>query len=248
MIEVRNLVFRYNTHLILDDLSFSLNHDETTVVIGRSGVGKSTLIRCLLGLSKPESGEILVDGVDITQITEADLNLIRRDFGMLFQGGALFNSLTVGENVAFPLRQHRDYDEATIKRIVHEKLELVELGGSEDLMPAELSGGMKKRAGLARALALDPRCLFFDEPTTGLDPIIAAGIDELVLKLKEVAGMTMMIVTHELQHGFKVADKVIMLREGKMIAMGTPSEMRQSKDEYVQQFLLGIPDTDAVSQ
>jgi phospholipid/cholesterol/gamma-HCH transport system ATP-binding protein len=247
LIEVRNLVFRYNTHVILDDLSFTLNDDETTVVIGRSGVGKSTLIRCLLGLDRPEAGAILVDGADITQMTEAEMNLIRRDFGMLFQSGALFNSLTVGANVAFPLRQHRDYDEATIERIVREKLELVELGGSEGLMPAELSGGMKKRVGLARALALEPRCLFFDEPTTGLDPIIAGEIDDLILKLKRVAGMTMMIVTHELQHGFKVADKVIMLREGKMVAMGTPAEIRRSKDDYVQQFLRGISDTGTIA-
>jgi phospholipid/cholesterol/gamma-HCH transport system ATP-binding protein len=246
LIEVRNLSFKYNTEIILDDLSFTLEADETTVVIGRSGVGKSTLIRCILGLEKPESGAILVDGADITQMSEAELNLIRRDFGMLFQSAALFNSLTVGENVAFPIRRHRDYDEEKIKSIVKEKLELVELGGCEKMMPAELSGGMKKRAGLARALALDPKCLFFDEPIAGLDPIIAAGIDELILKLKEVAGMTMLIVTHELLHGFKLADKVVMLKEGKMIAMGTPSEIRQSEDAYVQQFLRGLPDTGTI--
>jgi phospholipid/cholesterol/gamma-HCH transport system ATP-binding protein len=240
LIEVRNLVFRYNNKIILDDVSFKLNENETMVVMGSSGVGKSTLLRCILGLEKPEAGSILVKGTDITRVTEEDLNLIRRDFGMLFQGAALFNSMSVGENVAFPLRQHRDYDEEKIQSIVKEKLELVGLGGSEDMMPAELSGGMKKRAGLARALALDPKCLFFDEPIAGLDPIIAGGIDDLILKLKKVSGMTMLIVTHELIHGFKVADKILMLFEGRIIAMGTPDKIVQSDDEYVKKFLRGL--------
>ena len=248
MIEVRNLTFKYNTSMILDDLSFTLNDDEATVVIGRSGVGKSTLLRCMLGLEKPQSGSILVDGADITRISGAELNLIRRDFGMLFQGAALFNSMTVGENVAFPMRRHRDYDEETIRAKVSEKLEMVELGGCEDMMPAELSGGMKKRAGLARALALDPKCLFFDEPVEGLDPIIADGIEQLILKLKEVSGMTILIVTHDLLHGFNVADKVIMLKEGKMVAMETPAEIMQSKDEYVRRFLRGMFDTKVVRE
>jgi phospholipid/cholesterol/gamma-HCH transport system ATP-binding protein len=241
VIEVRNLVFKYNTHIILDDLSFDLKENETTVVIGSSGVGKSTLLRCVLGLEKPESGSIFVDGADITQMGEEELNLIRRDFGMLFQSAALFNSLTVGENVAFPMRRHRDFDEATIRAKVIEKLELVELDGCENMMPAELSGGMKKRAGLARALALEPRCLFFDEPIAGLDPIMAGDVEKLILKLKEVAGMIMLIVTHELLHGFNVADKVIMLRKGKMVAMGTPAEIMQSEDEYVQKFMRELP-------
>lgn len=248
MIEVRNLVFRYNNKIILGDISFTLNDDETTVVLGSSGVGKSTLLRCILGLEKPVSGSILVNGADITEIGEEELNLIRRDFGMLFQGAALFNSMTVGENVAFPLRQHRDYDEETILSIVKKKLELVGLEGSEEMMPAELSGGMKKRAGLARALALDPKCLFFDEPIAGLDPIIAEGIDELILKLKKVAGMTMMIVTHELVHGFRVADKVIMLHEGGMIAMGTPGEIMRSDNEYVKQFVRGLSNIGSITE
>jgi len=248
LIEVRNLTFKYNTSMILDDLSFTLNDDEATVVIGRSGVGKSTLLRCMLGLEKPQSGSILVDGADITRISGAELNLIRRDFGMLFQGAALFNSMTVGENVAFPMRRHRDYDEETILAKVSEKLEMVELGGCEDMMPAELSGGMKKRAGLARALALDPKCLFFDEPVEGLDPIIVDGIEKLILKLKKVPGMTILIVTHDLLHGFNVADKVIMLKEGKMVAMETPAEIMQSKDEYVRRFLRGLFDTKVVRE
>ncbi|RJP66260.1 MAG: ABC transporter ATP-binding protein [Candidatus Abyssobacteria bacterium SURF_17] len=247
MIQVRNLVFQYNTTTVLDDLSFSLNKDETTVVIGRSGVGKSTLLRCIVGLVRPTSGSILVEGADITAISEEELNLIRRNFGVLFQGAALFNSMTVSENVAFPLRQHRNYDKQKIREIVREKLSLVDLEGCEDMMPSELSGGMKKRAGLARALALDPKCIFFDEPLAGLDPIIAGDIDELILKLKKVAGMTMMIVTHELLHGFRVADKIIMLHEGKIIATGKPAEIVESDDEYVQQFLRGLPDIRSIS-
>ena len=247
MIEVRNLTFKYNSHIILDDVTFTLHDDETTVVLGGSGVGKSTLLRCLLGLDRPISGSILVDGADITKMDEGELNLIRRNFGMLFQSGALFNSLTVAENVAFPLRQHRDYDDAKIMGIVREKLDLVELGGCEDMKPSELSGGMKKRVGLARALALDPKCLFFDEPNAGLDPIIAGGIDELILKLKEVAGMMMVIVTHELIHGFKVADKVLMLRGGRLLASGTPAELVRNDDDYVRQFLRGLPDIKAIT-
>ncbi|MBI5118189.1 ABC transporter ATP-binding protein [Candidatus Poribacteria bacterium] len=246
MIEVRNLVFKYNSDIVLNDVSFTLEKNETTVVIGRSGVGKSTLLRCILGLVRPQSGSIMVEGTDVTRISEEELNLIRRDFGMLFQSAALFNSMTVGENVAFPIRQHRNYDEKTIQTTVRQKLELVGLEGCESMMPSELSGGMKKRAGLARALALDPKCLFFDEPIAGLDPIIANGIDELILSLKKVSGMTMMIVTHELLHGFKVADKVIMIHEGSVIAVGTPAEIIQSKDENVHHFLRGIPDTKTI--
>jgi phospholipid/cholesterol/gamma-HCH transport system ATP-binding protein len=248
VIEVRNLVFRYNDREVLSDLSFTLNDDETTVVMGSSGIGKSTILRCILGLEKPESGSIIVNGADITRITEEELNLIRRDFGMLFQGAALFNSMTVGENVAFPLRQHRDYNEEKIQSIVKEKLELVGLDDSEGMMPAQLSGGMKKRAGLARALALDPKCLFFDEPTAGLDPIIAGGIDELILKLKQVSGMTMMIVTHELIHGFKVADKFIMLHGGSRITIGTPGEILRSEDEFIKQFLQGLPKIESIQE
>jgi phospholipid/cholesterol/gamma-HCH transport system ATP-binding protein len=242
LIEVRNLSFRYNSDLILDNLTFDLLENETVVVIGRSGVGKSTLLRLILGLTRPEAGSILVEGVDITKISEKELNIIRRDFGMLFQGAALFNSMTVGENVAFPIRQHRDYDERKIQKIVCEKLGLVDLDGCENMMPAELSGGMKKRAGLARALALNPKYILFDEPIAGLDPIIANEIDELILNLKKSGGITMLIVTHDLLHGFKVADKVIMLHQGRMIAIGTPAEVTQSENEHVQQFLRGLPD------
>lgn len=245
MIRVENMVAEYGDFRALDDISLEMEPDQTTVILGRSGSGKSTLLRCLIGLLKPVSGRVLIDGQDITLTSAQALTEIRKDFGVLFQSAALFNSLTVGENVAFPLREHTDLDEKTIVGKVLEKLDLVGLAGWEDHVPAELSGGMRKRAGLARALIMDPRMLFLDEPISGLDPIIAAGIDELVLQLRETfRNITIVVVTHELRSAFKIADRIVMLHEGRIVCVGTPADIRDNQDKHVQQFLRGEPDQD----
>jgi len=240
-VSVRNLVAHYGDVLVLDGISLDVMPGETMVILGGSGCGKSTFLRCLIGLHKPTAGEILIDGADITRTTASDFNAIRKKFGVLFQSAALFNSMTVADNVALPLREHTELEESVIEIMVRIKLELVGLTGAEHLLPSQLSGGMKKRAGLARALAMDPEILFFDEPSAGLDPRVSADIDALILKLKSAFHITMVAVTHELRSTFAISDRITMLHEGKALFSGTPAEIRQSDNELVKQFLRGEP-------
>jgi phospholipid/cholesterol/gamma-HCH transport system ATP-binding protein len=241
-IVVEHLVTYFDDRRILDNISLRVRKGEALVVLGGSGCGKTTLLRHLIGLLQPHSGNIYIKGQDITKLGEDELNDIRKKMGMLFQGAALFGSMTLDNNVALPLREHTKLAESTIKIITRIKLGLVGLSGFGEFKPAQLSGGMKKRAGLARAIAMDPEILFFDEPSAGLDPIIAAEIDELILKLKRAFRMTMVIVTHELASAFLVADRILMLDQGRVIAIGTPEEIRASSNPRVQQFLNRKPD------
>jgi len=239
---VRDLRVRYGEREILHGISFEVKPGDTLVILGGSGSGKSTLLRTLVGLERVSSGEIWIGGKNLATVTDAERDALRKTMGMSFQGGALFGSLTVGENVALPLREHSPLDESTIEIMVRLKLEQVGLSGFEDYMPAQLSGGMKKRAAVARALAMDPQVLFFDEPSAGLDPIIAAGIDELILKLKKAFGMTIVVVTHELASAFLIADRMILLDRGVIVADGTVKEMQTSTQPRVRQFLERIPE------
>lgn len=237
VIEVWDLVVQRGDRRVLDGVSFALRRGETTVVLGGSGCGKSTLLRHLVGLERPAAGRILIHGQDITALPELELNALRRRMGILFQGAALFNSMTVGDNVALPLREHTALPESTIQIMVRMKLGLVGLAGFEDYMPAALSGGMRKRAGLARAVAMDPEVLFFDEPSAGLDPVTAAGLDELILRLRQTFHMTIVVVTHELPSVFQIAERVVMLDKGKVVLSGTLEDLRGSPDERVRRFL-----------
>src|SRR3979411_1865022 len=227
-ISVRDLRVNYGEREILHGLTLDGNRVEPLVILGGSGSGKSTLLRTLIGLEKPTSGQIWIKGQDIAAISPSEMDEIRKKIGMSFQGGALFGSMTVGENVALPLREHTKLEDSTIEIILRLKLDQVGLSGFENYMPAQLSGGMKKRAAVARALAMDPEILFFDEPSAGLDPIIAAGIDELIVELKKAFHMTIIVVTHELASAFLIADRMVLIDKGHVVALGTMQEMRES--------------------
>lgn len=242
IIEVEHLVRKFGDRAVLDDISFSVHRGETLVIMGGSGCGKSTLLRHMIGSMKPTSGSVKLFGEEITMMKERELERLRLRFGMLFQSGALLASLTVGENVALPLLQHTDKSPDAIEGIVKQKLEMVGLTGFEDLTPDEISGGMKKRVGLARALALDPELLFSDEPTSGLDPIMTAVVDELTLKLTHGTHMTAVVVSHDMTSAFRIATRMIMLGHGSIVAQGTPDEIRNSPNPEVQQFIHGQPD------
>ncbi len=237
VISLRNLRVSYGEREILHGISFDVVHGETLVILGGSGSGKSTLLRTLVGLEKPSDGEIWIEGRDLAKTSSEEMDEIRRKIGMSFQGGALFGSMTVGENVALPLREHTRLEDSTIEIILRLKLQQVGLEGFEYYTPAQLSGGMKKRAAVARALAMDPEILFFDEPSAGLDPIIAAGIDELILELKRAFHMTIIVVTHELASAFLIADRMLLIDKGNIVALGTTEEMRSSTQPRVRQFL-----------
>jgi phospholipid/cholesterol/gamma-HCH transport system ATP-binding protein len=241
-ISVRNLRVNYGEREILHSISFDINAGETLVILGGSGSGKSTLLRTLVGLERPSGGEIWIRGKNFAALSENDRDEMLKKMGMSFQGGALFGSMTVGENVALPLREHTHLDDSTIEIMVRLKLDQVGLSGFENYMPAQLSGGMKKRAAIARALAMDPEILFFDEPSAGLDPIIAAGIDELILKLKKAFRMTIVVVTHELASAYLIADRMILLDKGVIVANGTVAELQKSTQPRVRQFLDRVPE------
>jgi phospholipid/cholesterol/gamma-HCH transport system ATP-binding protein len=237
VLSLRNLRVSYGEREILHGISLDVVRGETLVILGGSGSGKSTLLRTLVGLEKPSAGEIWIKGRDLAKISAAEMDEIRTKIGMSFQGGALFGSMTVGENVALPLREHTKLEDSTIEIILRLKLQQVGLEGFEYYTPAQLSGGMKKRAAVARALAMDPEILFFDEPSAGLDPIIAAGIDELILELKRAFHMTIIVVTHELASAFLIADRMLLIDKGNIVALGTTEEMRSSTQPRVRQFL-----------
>ena len=247
-IEIRDLVTYYGNRKILDGINLQVKHGETLAILGRSGCGKSTLLRHIIGLSKPTSGQIFIKGKEVTAMSEEELLPILKKVGMLFQGGALFNSMTIGDNVALPLREHTHLEESTIKIMTRMKLDQVGLASFEDFMPAQLSGGMKKRAALARAIAMDPDILFCDEPSAGLDPIVAVGIDHLILKLKKAFKMTIMLVTHELASVFLIADRVALLDDGKIIAIGTIEELKALNNRKVQQFFNREPDPEEIDR
>src|ERR1700675_3566874 len=246
-LSLRNLRVSYGEREILHGISFDVVRGETLVILGGSGSGKSTLLRTLVGLEKPSAGEIWIKGRDLAKTSAEEMDEIRRKIGMSFQSGALFGSMTVGENVALPLREHTRLEDSTIEIILRIKLQQVGLEGFEYYTPAQLSGGMKKRAAVARALAMDPEILFFDEPSAGLDPIIAAGIDQLILDLKKAFHMTIIVVTHELASAFLIADRMVLINKGDVVALGTTEEMKNSKHPRVRQFLDRIPEP-AVAQ
>ncbi len=241
IIEVRDLVVRYGDRTVIDGVSFDVHRGEIFVILGGSGCGKSTLMRILAGLMRPHSGSIFINGKDFTAMSDQERVEVRKRMGMCFQGSALFNSITVGDNVALPLREHTRLEESTIEIMTRIKLELVGLGGFESYFPAELSGGMKKRAGLARAMAMDPEIILYDEPSAGLDPIVAAGLDQLIRKMQQTFMLTSVVVTHELESVKIIADRVCMLDRGKVVAIGALEELRRGEHPFAQRFFARMP-------
>ncbi|OGW86162.1 MAG: ABC transporter ATP-binding protein [Omnitrophica bacterium RIFCSPHIGHO2_02_FULL_46_11] len=239
MIEIIDLHKSFGAHRVLDGVNLKIETGETMVIIGRSGTGKSVLLKHIIGIMKPDSGEILVDGVNIFEIPGDEINQFRMQIGMLFQGSALFDSLTVRENIGFSLYEHTQLAHDEIDRRVKERLRLVGLSGIEDLMPSELSGGMKKRVGLARAICTEPKIILYDEPTTGLDPIMADAINDLILRMQQRLRITSIVVTHDMTSAYKVGTRIAMLYGGKIVGVGTPAEIRNSKDPLIQQFITG---------
>lgn len=235
----RNLYKSFEGKKVLCGLNLDIKSGETLVVLGRSGCGKSVTLKILLGLLYPDSGQAFVDGEEVTNLPEKKMVQVRKKIGMLFQGSALFDSMTVGDNVAFALTEHSNKSKQEIGEIVSRNLAFVDLAGSEHLMPSELSGGMKKRAALARAMAYQPEILLYDEPTTGLDPITATTINALIRKTQKEYGVTSIVVTHELDSGFSVADRIAVMDKGQILEIGTIDEIKKSNNEFVQTFIAG---------
>ncbi len=242
MITIKDLSKTFGKRKVLENINLKIEKGKITVIMGGSGCGKSTLLKHLIGALKPDNGEILIEGKDITKMDENSLDKMRKKFGMLYQSGALFNSMSVGENVALPLREHTKLDNKIIEIVVKMKLELVGLTGFNELFPSQISGGMKKRVALARAIALDPQVVFYDEPGAGLDPVTRSVIDKLIADLSKKLNITSIVVTHEMESAFTIADKIAMVHQGKIIADGTISEIKNSQNEVVQQFINGSPE------
>jgi phospholipid/cholesterol/gamma-HCH transport system ATP-binding protein len=242
IISVRDLVVEYDGRRVLNGLNLDIEHGETVVLLGGSGCGKSTLLRHIIGLEKPKSGSVCLKGIDITRCSKSDLKKIRRSIGVAFQSAALFNSLNIADNVALPLREHTRLAPSIIEHVVWMKLAAVGLADHGKLLPQELSGGMKKRAAVARAIALGPEILVLDEPSAGLDPIVAAELDELILLLKHTFHMTVIVVTHELPSAFLIADRIAMLYQGSFSSIGTKDEVKASQNPRVRQFLDRVPE------
>ena len=241
-IRVVNLHKSFGENQVLRGVDLEVQQGESMVVIGGSGSGKTVLIKCIIGLTQPDEGEIYVDGLEITSLNEKRMNEVRKKFGMLFQWGALFDSMTVWENVGFGLRHQRHLKEEEIRKIASEKLALVGLNNVEDLMPSELSGGMKKRVSLARAIAIEPEILLYDEPTTGIDPIMADAINNLMIEMKQKLNVTSIAITHDMKSAYKIADRIAMLFNGKIVEVGSPEEIKNSSSLIVQQFIQGKSD------
>jgi phospholipid/cholesterol/gamma-HCH transport system ATP-binding protein len=239
MIRIRGLAKRLGGKRVLDGVDLDVEPGETIVVMGRSGSGKSVLLKHVIGLMAPDAGSIVVDGIELVGLPEPELNGVRRRFGMLFQGAALFDSMTVGENIGLALHEHLRLPRAEIRRRVRERLEWVGLEGVEGMKPASLSGGMRKRVGLARAIAMDPQFILYDEPTTGLDPIMADAIDRLIRSLQRRLGVTSIVVTHDMTSAYKIADRMALLDGGRIVFSGTPAEVRATSDPLVRQFVEG---------
>jgi phospholipid/cholesterol/gamma-HCH transport system ATP-binding protein len=239
MIEIKNIYKSFGGNQVLRGADLTINKGETMVILGRSGCGKSVMLKLIMGLLRPDSGQIFVNGDEITSFKNHQMNTLRHKFGMLFQAAALFDSMTVDENVGLALREHTDLPEKAIEKKVAAKLKLVGLSGVERMKPAELSGGMKKRVGLARAIAMDPEYVLYDEPTTGLDPIMSDVINELIICLRNSLSITSIAVTHDIVSAYKIADRIAMLYEGKIIFVGTPEEVRHTENPVVRQFIEG---------
>jgi len=239
MIELINLHKSFGKNHVLRGVNLKVEKGESMVVIGGSGSGKSVLLKHIIGVLKPDDGAVLIDAIDIAKLKENELYEVRKKFGMLFQGAALFDSLSVWENVSFALMRQNKISEKGAKAIAIEKLRMVGLVGVEDLMPSELSGGMKKRVGLARAIAHEPEILLYDEPTTGLDPIMADAINELIIEMKQHLSVTSVAITHDMNSAYKIADRIAMLYEGRIIEVGTPDDIKNTKNPIVKQFITG---------
>ncbi len=239
MIQVIDVHKQFGHQKVLDGINFNIRGSAITTIIGRSGGGKSVLLKHLTGLMSPDSGKILIDGENIVGMASEDLNRMRRRFGILFQDGALFDSFTVGENVAFPLREHTEMSDEEIMEVVRAKLEMVELEGTEEKYPYQISGGMRKRVGLARALALDPEIVFFDEPTAGLDPLTKAVFYSTISRAHQITCVTFVMVSHDIRGVMEVSNEILMLWEGKILAQGSPDEIKSNPSPIVQQFITG---------